>query len=245
MTYERVAVLMGGWGEEREISVRTGEAVARALQKQRAPRQVHRVLAGPGLDRALRGLDVQAVFVALHGRMGEDGSVQGLLEVLELPYTGSGVLASALAMDKPMAKKVLAHHNLPTPRGYVTAAAPAEEVLERHGDFGFPVVVKPARSGSSCGLSVVADAGALPAAVASAARFGGAVLVERLVRGRELTVAVLDDEVLGSCEIQPSAGVFDHASKYGGRSRYRLRPRVSPTRLRNVEALALTAHRAL
>src|SRR5215218_4282727 len=105
---KRVGVLMGGWGEEREISLKTGEAVVAALEGR--GHAVTRVFAGPGLDRALRGAEpgagLDVAFLALHGRMGEDGKVQGLLELLELPYTGSGVLASALAMDKPMAKRL-------------------------------------------------------------------------------------------------------------------------------------------
>src|SRR5215218_5219180 len=148
---KRVGVLMGGWGEEREISLRTGEAVVAALESR--GHAVTRVFAGPGLDRALRGAGLDVAFLALHGRMGEDGKVQGLLELLELPYTGSGVLASALAMDKPMAKRLFRLHNLPTPCGY--SVRPGQDLLERHGDLGFPCVVKPARGGSSVGLALV------------------------------------------------------------------------------------------
>jgi D-alanine-D-alanine ligase len=241
--YRRVAVLMGGWGEEREISIRTGEAVARALS--RTGREVHRVLAGPGLDRTLRGVAADAAFVALHGRMGEDGKVQGLLEVLGLPYTGSGVLASAIAMDKPMAKKVLRHHNIPTPAGYVAKPGDLGRALELHGDLGFPAVVKPACSGSSCGLSVVHDPGELAPALRESFRFGSRALVERFVSGKEITVGILGDRVLGACEVVPPRAVFDYQGKYQGGTRYHLPPRVSPTRLQNLEAVALAAYRAL
>ncbi|NBD11585.1 MULTISPECIES: D-alanine--D-alanine ligase [Corallococcus] len=240
---KRVGVLMGGWGEEREISLKTGEAVVAALET--LGHAVTRVFAGPGLDRALRSAELDVAFLALHGRMGEDGRVQGLLELLELPYTGSGVLASALAMDKPMAKKLFQLHNLATPRGYRVGRADVERALELHGDSGFPCVVKPAKGGSSVGLSVVHDAGALVPAVAQACRFGGEALVERFVRGQEVTVGILGDAVLGSCEVSFPREGFDYEAKYKGGSQYFLPPRLSDTRRVNVESLALAAYRAL
>ena len=243
MTFRRVAVLMGGWGEEREVSMRTGEAVAKALQQR--GHEVHRVLAGPGLDRALRQLAVDAAFLALHGRMGEDGKIQGLLEVLGVPHTGSGVMASALAMNKPMAKKVLRFHNIPTPTSYTLTAAEADQALEIHGDMGFPAIVKPACSGSSCGLTVVREASELVPALREAWRFGPEALVERFIRGKEITVGILGDQVLGSCEIVPPREIFDYQSKYQGGTRYHLPARVSPTRLCNLQSLALAAHKAL
>jgi D-alanine-D-alanine ligase len=240
---KRVGVLMGGWGEEREISLKTGEAVVAALEAQ--GHTVTRVFAGPGLDRVLRGAEMDVAFLALHGRMGEDGKVQGLLELLELPYTGSGVLASALAMNKPFAKKLFRLHNLPTPQGYRIGRDELSLLQERHGDLGFPCVVKPACGGSSVGLALVSEAEALSAAVAEACRYGGEALVERYVRGREVTVGILGGEVLGSCEISYPRQGFDYDAKYKGGSRYFLPPRLSPTRVANVEALALAAWRAL
>ncbi|MBI3180907.1 MAG: D-alanine--D-alanine ligase [Myxococcales bacterium] len=239
----RVGVLMGGWGEEREISVKTGEAVAAALSAR--GHAVTRVLAGPGLDRALRSAKIDVAFLALHGRMGEDGKVQGLLEVLEVPYTGSGVLASALAMNKGFAKKLFRLHNLPAPSGYSLCAEQASEAVELHGDLGFPCVVKPSCGGSSVGLSVVHAEGQLSTAVAEACRYGGEALVERMVQGKELTVGILGGQVLGSCEIAYPTEAFDFQSKYKGGSRYFLPPRLSPTRIENVEFLALSAYRAL
>lgn len=243
MSHRRVAVLMGGWGEEREISLRSGEAVARALVRQ--GHSVHRVLAGPGLAEALRALPVDVAFLALHGRTGEDGGVQGFLEVMGLPYTGSGVLASALAMDKPTAKKLLRLHNIPTPTGYRLGREEFARAAQLHGDLGFPAVVKPAASGSSCGLSWVGAAEDLGPAVEAAGRFGGAVLVERFVEGREVSVGVVGGRVLGSCEVVPPGEVLDHAGKLRGGSRCHLPPRLSPTRLANAEAVALSAWRAL
>ena len=242
---DAVGVVMGGWGEEREISLRTGEAVAQALESR--GHTVQRVVAGEGvaLDQALRASRIDAAFLALHGRTGEDGSVQGLCEILGIPYTGSGVLASALAMDKPMAKKLLRYHNLPTPWGYVTEAADLPRVDALHGDLGFPCIVKPACSGSSYGLTLVKSAADLKPAMEKAQAFGGRALVERYVPGKEITVAVLDGEVLGTCEIVPPGELYGTDGKYQGGSQYHTPARLSKTRLQNVEALALAAHQAL
>nr|BDT36805.1 D-alanine--D-alanine ligase [Myxococcus sp. MH1] len=240
---KRVGVLMGGWGEEREISLKSGEAVVAALESR--GHHVTRIFAGPGLDRALRAAELDVAFIALHGRMGEDGRVQGLLELLELPYTGSGVLASALAMNKPFAKKLFRLHNLPTPQGYRVGRDDAARAPELHGDLGFPCVVKPACGGSSVGLGVVREPQELAQAVAQACRFGGEALVERFVSGREVTVGILGDAVLGSCEVATPREGFDFEAKYKGGARYFLPPRLSATRVANVEALALAAYRAL
>lgn len=240
---KRVGVLMGGWGEEREISLKTGEAVVAALESR--GHSVSRIFAGPGLDRALRSAELDVAFIALHGRMGEDGKVQGLLELMGLPYTGSGVLASALAMNKPMAKQLFRLHNLPTPYGYRVGRADLARALELHGDLGFPCVVKPACGGSSVGLSVVRSPEALGAALALACRYGGEALVERMARGREVTVGIVGDEVLGTCEISTPREGFDYEAKYKGGARHHLPARLSPTRLANVETLALAAYRAL
>ncbi len=240
----RVGVLMGGWGEEREISVKTGEAIATALEA--GGHDVTRVFAGPGLDKAVRAAQIDVAFLALHGRMGEDGKVQGLLEVLGIPYTGSGVMASALAMNKPFAKKLFRQHNLATPLGYSVRREDLARCNELHLDLGFPCVVKPAHGGSSVGLSVVTSPEGLPAAVAQACRFGGEALVERMVKGREVTVGILGETVLGSCEVSHGSSTFDFQTKYqSGSARYHLPPRLSATRVTNVEAMALAAYRSL
>lgn len=244
---KRVGVLMGGWGEEREISIKTGEAVAVALEARGHP--VTRVLAGPGLERTLHAAGLDVAFIALHGRMGEDGKVQGLLEVMGIPYTGSGVMASALAMNKTFAKKLFRLHNLASPPGYSVRASQLEDDPGRlsalHCDLGFPCVVKPALGGSSVGLSVVRREEDLHAAVMKACRFGGEALVERRIVGREVTVGILGDTVLGSLEIAHDADSFDYAVKYQTGARLFVPPRLSPTRIANVEALALGAYRAL
>ncbi|MBM4378680.1 MAG: D-alanine--D-alanine ligase [Deltaproteobacteria bacterium] len=240
---KRVGVLMGGWGEEREVSLKSGAAVAHALQS--SGHDVTCVLAGPGMEVALRTANVEVAFLALHGRMGEDGKVQGLLEVMGLPYTGSGVLASALAMNKVYARKLFRLHNLPTAAGYGMKAGQLSLLEDLHGDLGFPVVVKPASGGSSHGLSLVQDASGLQGAVELACRYGGEALVERYVRGREVTVGMLEEQVLGTCEVAHGGELFDVAAKYQDQARYHLPARLSATRVANVEALALAAYRAL
>ncbi|MBL9036935.1 MAG: D-alanine--D-alanine ligase [Archangium sp.] len=242
-TTRRIGVLMGGWGEERDISIKSGEAIVQALEA--GGHDVVRVLAGPGLDQTLRNARIDVAVLALHGRMGEDGKVQGLLEVMGIPYTGSGTLAAALAMHKGMTKKVLRQHNLATPTGYLVATAELDALDARHGDLGFPCVVKPARGGSSVGLSVVTTRDGLRAAVAEACRYGGEAMVERYVKGREVTVAVLNGRVLGTCEIAHGRAAFDAAAKYEGGVKYHLPARLSETRLANVESMALAAVQAL
>ncbi|MDP2276081.1 MAG: D-alanine--D-alanine ligase [Archangium sp.] len=243
MNQRRVGVLLGGWGEEKDISVKTGEAIATALEKK--GHAVTRILAGSGLDQAVRGASIDVAFLALHGRMGEDGKVQGLLEVMGVPYTGSGVLASAIAMNKGFAKKLFRQHNLATPAGYVASTAQLDQVEELHCDLGFPCVVKPSSGGSSVGLTVVHTLEQLRPAVALACRYGGEAMVERYVKGKEVTVAILGGEVLGSCEIASPGATFDFTTKYEGGARYHLPPRLPPTRISNLETMALTAYRAL
>lgn len=239
----RIGVLMGGWGEERDVSMKTGEAIALALEAN--GQQVARLFAGPGLDTTVREAGIDVAFLALHGRMGEDGRVQGLLEVMNIPYTGSGVLGSALAMNKGVAKKLFRQHNLATPTGYVVQASRVKDVPSLHADLGFPCVVKPASSGSSVGLTLVHTREQLEPAIALACRFGGEALVERFVKGREVTVALLDGAVLGTCEVSHDGSVFDTTTKYDGGAKYHLPPRLPATRVANIEQMALTAARSL
>jgi len=240
---KRVGVLVGGWGEEREISLHTGAAVFSALSEAGYP--AVRVDAGPDLAQALVGGGVEVAFLALHGRMGEDGCVQGLLEVLGIPYTGSGVLASALAMNKPFAKKLFALHNLQTPFGYTLRPDQLARQRELHGDLGFPCIVKPACGGSSVGVSIASSFEQLASAVRQASAYGGDVLVERHVRGQELTVGILEDRVIGNCEMVHGLPVFDYSRKYAGGTQYLLPARLSAARRANVEQMAKAAYEAL
>jgi len=167
--------------------------------------------------------DIDVVFVALHGGKGEDGTVQALLEFTGIPYTGSGVLASSVAMDKEIAKRLFHDLGVPTPRGFAAdATAPLDDIAARVArECGWPAIVKPNGQGSSVGFSILQGPGDLKAAVAAASVYGACLLYEEFIPGREMTVAVLGDRALPVVEIVPEAGVYDYRSKYTpGTSRY-------------------------
>jgi D-alanine-D-alanine ligase len=236
---------MGGSSAEREVSLRSGEAAARALEE-RGHDVVRVILEARGAAEALVAAHIDVAFLALHGRLGEDGCVQGLLELLEIPYTGSSVLASALAMDKLKSKELFRLHNVPTPPYYVVAAAELGSLSEVHGSFGFPAIVKPRREGSSIGVARANDFVELHAAVSAALAYDDSVLVERFIVGREVTVGILDGRVLGALEIAPKSGVYDFTAKYTpGMTEYFLPARLLPARYRGVLNLAERAAQAL
>lgn len=240
----KIGVLFGGLSGERDVSVRTGEAILNALRSKGY--DASGIFVDRDIDLVLRQTHIDVAFLALHGRYGEDGCVQGLLEVLGIPYTGSNVLASALAMNKAKAKEIFRLHNLPTAPSYLCEADSGEDVIDNHGSFGFPVVVKPVGEGSSLGVRVARDELELEAAVEEALRFDDDVLVERFIEGKEISVAVLDGKPLGAIEIVPRRGFYDFHNKYSsGRSDYHFPARLSPERYRSVLRLASLAHDAL
>ncbi|HVR61324.1 MAG TPA: D-alanine--D-alanine ligase [Polyangia bacterium] len=242
--HRKIGVLLGGLSGERDISIRSGEAIVAALGDR--GHDACPVFVDRDIDLVLRQMRIDVAFLALHGRYGEDGCIQGLLEVLGIPYTGSGVLASALAMNKAKTKEILRLHNLPTAPGYVIAADSGEDLIESHGSFGFPVVVKPSGEGSSLGVQVARDEMELEAAVEEAIRFDDDVLVERFVEGKEISVGVLDGKALGAVEIVPRRGFYDFHNKYtAGRSDYYFPARLSPERYRSVLRLGMLACEAL
>lgn len=246
MTIGRIGVVMGGTSAERDVSLRTGQAVARALED--AGCDVARVELGPGIDtvKAIEAAKPEVVFLALHGRLGEDGCIQGLLEVLGVPYTGSSVLSSALAMDKLKSKELFRLHNVPTPPYYVFDGSTLADVEEVHGSFGFPVVVKPRREGSSFGITKATNLSELAKAIELAQTFDRSVLVERFIAGKEISVGILNGRVLGAIEIAPKSGMYDYHSKYtAGATEYFMPARLAPTRYRGVLNLAERAAEAL
>ncbi len=210
----RVAVLKGGWSAEREVSLSSGRECAKALRD--AGYQVEEIDAGAGdVAAALRAARPDVVFNALHGRWGEDGCVQGLLELLGLPYTHSGVLASALAMDKARAKEVFAAAGLPVVESLVL---PRETVAAAH-PMDPPYVVKPVNEGSSVGVVIVPEGANAPAALAPDGP--DRLMVERFAPGRELTVTVLGDRALAVTDIVAATGWYDYHAKYAdGGSRH-------------------------
>ena len=198
------------------------------------------------VDVALRQEQIDVAFIALHGRWGEDGCVQGMLEMMGIPYTGSDVMASALAMHKGKAKELFRLHNLPTPAYYTLTADDTADLAAVHGDFGFPCVVKPIREGSSVGVTIVREAAELAPAIERALCFDSEILVERFISGMEVSVAIVDNRALGAVEIAPRAGFYDYQNKYTkGATEYFVPPRMSPERYRGVLAQALRAHVAL
>lgn len=237
-----VGVLMGGRSAEREVSLRTGAAILAALR--RRGRRAIGVDAGSDLPKVLARRKVSVAFLALHGRGGEDGTVQGLLECLGIPYTGSGVLASALAMDKKQSKWIFRAHGLPTPEFEVLAAGV-------RGDWPLvrlaaPVVVKPVCEGSSVGMSVVRTRGALTKALATAFRYDPEVLVEAFVPGRDLTVGVLGGMVFPPVEMRPRGGFYSYQAKYNvGATEYLVPAPLTARQTARTQDLALAAHRVL
>ncbi len=247
MKATRVGVVMGGSSAEREISIRSGEAVVGALSG--LGYDVTPVVLGSGADalNELAQAELDVAFLALHGRLGEDGCVQGVLELLGIPYTGSSVLASALAMDKMKAKELFRLHNVPTPPYYVFGAEHvAIDLGEVHGSFGFPVIVKPRREGSSLGVARANDLSELAQAIDCALGYDSSVLVERFIEAKEVAVGILDGRVLGAIEIAPHSGVYDFHSKYTpGMTDYFMPARLPAARYRGVLNLAERAAQAL
>jgi D-alanine-D-alanine ligase len=236
---------MGGTSAERDVSLRTGERVADALAT-RGHDVVRVVLGEAPFDVTVREANIDVAFLALHGRGGEDGCIQGMLELMGIPYTGSSVLASALAMDKLKAKELFRLHNIPTPPYYVASEADLADLDDLHGSFGFPVVVKPRGEGSSIGVSKASSAAELRLAVEMALAHDRVVLVERFVKATEVHVGLLDGRVLGAIEVVPKGGLYDYAAKYtSGTTEYVLPPRIRPTRARGILNLAERAVRAL
>ncbi|WP_163560215.1 D-alanine--D-alanine ligase [Halomonas sp. NO4] len=208
--YGRVAVLYGGHSAEREVSLKSGAAVLAALERQ----GVDAIGYDPA-DGGLAGLEVLApdrVFIALHGRGGEDGTLQGALELLGLPYTGSGVLASALGMDKQRTKLVWEALGLPTPAGRILAANADWEAVV--AELGLPLIVKPVHEGSTLGISIVDSGAALEAAYHEAARFDAQVMAERFIAGEEYTVSLLGDAILPAIRVEVPGGFYDYEAKY-------------------------------
>ncbi len=206
----RVAVLMGGPSAEREISLISGRAVLEALRSQGVDAHAFDPSERELFDLRREGFG--RVFIALHGRFGEDGTVQGALEVLGIPYTGSGVMASALAMDKWRTKLLWDASGIPTPRfAMVKATTSWENVVEV---LGLPVIMKPAREGSTIGLTKVAAASQFTAAYALASRYDNLVLVEEFIEGRELTASILGEEALPLVRIEAPEGNYDYQNKY-------------------------------
>lgn len=234
-----VAVLKGGISAEREVSLTSGAAIEKALAE--LGHRVSAIDVGADVVEQLQRAKPDVVFNALHGRYGEDGCIQGVLEILKIPYTHSGVLASAVAMDKPMAKVVFANAGIRVAKGVV---AHKDEVIGRDV-MARPYVVKPANEGSSVGVKLVFEKDNFFFTKENWP-YGETVLVEQYVPGRELTCAVLDDTPLGVTEITTKSGFYDYENKYTAGGSVHICPAQIPKEIYDeVMRLSLLAHRAL
>lgn len=240
MTKSRhIAVLMGGWSAEREVSLVSGAAVAKTLRERDFT--VTEVDVGRDLAQRLSDLKPDVVFNALHGRFGEDGAVQGLLEMMGLPYTHSGVLASAVAMDKPVAKHLFADAGIPCAEGVVVT----RESLLVQEPMARPFVVKPLNEGSSVGVHIV-QPGDNWTAGGEGTSLSDRVLIERYIPGREIQVAVMGDSALGAIEIRPKRGFYDYAAKYtAGLADHLMPAPIAPAAYARALDYAERAHKAL
>jgi len=242
-SYGKVAVLLGGDSAERAVSLKSGAAVLAALQAagidahavDPAQGRLHETLVEGGFTRA---------FIALHGRGGEDGVVQGMLEMLGMPYTGSGVLGSALGMDKLRTKQVWQSAGIPTPPFAVPGSA--EDAVQAAHGLQYPLIVKPAHEGSSIGISKVDSAAALPEAYRAAARYDGCVLVEQWITGVEYTAGILGDTALPLIRLETPHVFYDYEAKYQSDStRYLIPCGLDTKREHELQQLSLAAFRAV
>jgi len=242
MTSKKIGVLYGGLSAERDVSLKSGTAVHQALVAQ----GYHAVAIDVGYDLAdvLKTEQIEAAFIALHGRYGEDGCVQGLLELLQIPYTGSGVLASALAMHKLYSKQTFAANGILTApfRCYRRGV----EVRLADLPFGLPLVVKPVQEGSSVGVSIVKEAAQLAVALELAFRHDEEILIEQYIKGQEVQVGILDNRPIGAIEIVPKNEFYDFEAKYtDGMAEHIFPARLDAALYEKAQQIGLAAHRSL
>ena len=244
MLQKNVAVLMGGESAEREVSFQSGRAALSALKRKQY--QVVDIDVGPDVAADLRRHGVEVAFIALHGKWGEDGCLQGLLETMNIPYTGSKVLSSALAMDKDYCSRVLMAENIPVPPYKRVDAADARLLKVEDLDFSLPVVIKPNTEGSSVGVSIVRNPDELQPAIEKAAEGKHALLIQEFHPGKEINVAILGDRVLGAIEIVPKGEFYDYEAKYlTNDTHYLYPPSIQPKDYKECCDLALKVHKAL
>jgi len=264
VTKKRIGVLMGGLSSERDVSIRSGLAIYQGLQERgynAVPVDVDRDVVA-----VLKKEKVKLAFLALHGGSGENGAMQGLLEVLGIPYTGSGVMASALAMDKEMSKKIFSYHGLPVAPFLVVRKRAAKKTGSKkvHGDvgvdatgaytfpefprphFAMPWVVKPAAEGSSIGVSIIKEEKELTAGLEKTFSLGDRLIIEQFIKGKELHIGILGERILGGVEVRPSLEFYNYAAKYtAGLTEYIIPPEVDEDAYAAAGEMALKAHMIL
>ncbi len=240
---KKIGVLLGGISAEREISLKTGTAALEALLS--LGYNAVAIDAGHDLPQRLLAEKIEIAFIALHGRFGEDGRVQGVLEMMQIPYTGSGVMASSMAIDKVVTKQLLGYHQVATPAfDFIRPGELATDLIARNKTM--PVIVKPSREGSTLGISIARDVAELSDAIAVATNLDGTVLVEDCIDGKELTVSVLDGKALPIIQIEAKSGFYDYQAKYvTGDTEYLLPAPIEPMLYQQVQETAVVACRAL
>jgi D-alanine-D-alanine ligase len=244
VTKKKIGVLMGGLSSERDVSLASGGAILKALQAKGY--EAVGIDVGRDIAERLRREGIEIAFNGLHGKYGEDGAIQGLLEVLGIPYTGSGVLASAMGMNKVIAKTLFKAYGLTVGPFLVIARDDRDALRTAEGELGFPLVVKPSSEGSSVGVSLVNSAGELVPAVKLASRYDPEIIIEKYIRGMEVQVGILGERALGAIEIVPKDAFYSYQAKYEkGMSDHFFPARIPENVYKRTLDAGLLAHRAL
>jgi D-alanine-D-alanine ligase len=243
LTDKKIGVLMGGISAEREVSLKSGNAVFNALK-----RLGYRTVAidvSSDICDTLKKEQVGIAFIVLHGGWGEDGSIQGLLDVMGIPYTGSAVLASALAMDKEASKKIFLYHKIPVPP-FVVIDQKAISYQLSAISFEMPWVIKPVCEGSSVGVSIIKDKKQIIPAFKKCFEYGEKIIVEKYIKGKEVHIGILNDRVLGGVEVRPSLDFYSYEAKYTpGLTEYIIPPKINAKTYKKAKDIALSSHMAL
>jgi len=243
---KKIGVIMGGWSSEREISLISGRAVARALK--RAGLKVKEIDFTLETIPAIPNLEIDVAFIILHGRPGEDGTVQGLFELYNIPYTGSGVEASAIGIDKIMTKRLFRYYRIPTPDYIYDPNHPIEKLAPGLANrLGFPIVIKPRYEGSSVGIEIVEDVDELIEKGKSLKEKYGDIFFEEYIKGMIATVGILNEKALPILEIKPRVQAFyNYKAKYTeGETDYIVPARITPKKAKKIQETALRAHQAI
>ena len=246
--FGRIGVLMGGPSTEREISLKSGKAVYEAL-KQSGLHVIAIDIKTDSIEENIRLIEsckIDCAFLALHGRFGEDGQIQEILEIIKIPYTGSGVLASRLAMDKVASRKIFQSNGLNVPKYKIVEKASCNSDWKVNNNLKLPLVIKPATHGSSIGLSIIDKQEDLAQVVSLAFAFDERIMIEEYVEGREVTVGILKEQPLPVIEIIPKKRFFDYEAKYTpGMTDYEVPAKLEESVAREVKKAALSAHKLL
>ena len=245
LTDRKIGVLMGGMSSEREVSLRSGSAVFNALKK--LGYNAVAIDAASNICEVLKKEKIAIAFLVLHGGWGEDGSIQGLLEVMGIPYTGSDVISSAIAMNKAASKKIFLYHKIPVPP-FTVVSENSEALNSQLSTLNFPLpwVVKPVCEGSSVGVSIARDKGQIESALKNGFSYGNEIIIEKYIEGKEVHIGILNDRALGGVEVKTSLEFYSYEAKYtAGLTEYILPPKIDEAVYMKAKDIALSANRAL